>query len=71
MSTEETLKKVESEIENLKDDLKLCTEAKSRSEACNFLCEYSEQEEEPFSVSHQEPNSWHNNPGGGGFCIIL
>ena len=64
------LQNTEREIQNLKDDLQLCKEAKTRGEACDCVCTYSESIDDPFGSSYTEPNPWHGNPGGGG-CIIL
>ena len=62
---------VEKELTKLKDELKLCKEAKPVSDTCSELKEYSEREEEPFSSSHTEPIPWHKNQNGGGGCAIL
>ena len=71
MSTEEALTKVEKQLNCLKDELDVCKEAKKLSEACHDIHEFSEKEEEPFSISHKEPITWHENSGGGGGCSIL
>ena len=71
MTTEPTIEIVEKQLAKLKDELKLCKEAKTMSETCSELKEYSEQEEEPFSSTHTEPISWHKNPNGGSPCVIL
>lgn len=71
MSSEDALAKVEGEIKNLKDELKVCQEAKTMGDACNEIIEKCEKEDEPFSTEATEKNEWHANPSKGGGCIIL
>lgn len=63
------LKKVNDELDVLKDQLKVHKEAKPVSKACVDIAEYSERENEPFSTITDEPNEWHKSEGGG--CIII
>jgi|EP00979_Chaetoceros_neogracilis_P006146 hypothetical protein len=61
--------KAEKELKNIKDELEILKEARPLSATCGELTEYSEREEEPFSASHEEPNTWHKSESGG--CVIL
>lgn len=69
-ATEAKLELVETEIGTLKEELKVCKEAKTVGEACDELYGYSEKNDEPFHKQTDEPNEWHKSAGGGG-CIIL
>lgn len=72
MATEESAAKLEEQVKKLQEELEVCKEAKTLSEACTDLSAYAEKEEEPFSTSHPEPNEWHKSAkGGGGGCNIL
>lgn len=71
MSSEEALAKIEGELSNLKDELKVCQEAKTMGEACTEIINYCEKEGEPFSTDCEEKNVWHTNPSKGGGCTIL
>ena len=71
MATEEKATKLEEEVKSLREELQICEEAKSTSEACEALSAFAQKKEEPFSTSHTEPNEWHKSAGGGGGCNIL
>lgn len=71
MASEEALAKLEKELGNLNEELEVCKEAKTASEACEALCDYSEKAREPFSTTYDGVNEWHKSAGGGGGCIIL
>lgn len=69
---EEKATKLEEQVKALKEELEICMEAKSTSEACEALLDFANvKSAEPFSTTHDEPNEWHKNPGGGGGCFIL
>lgn len=70
MSTEDTLKNIESEVTSVKEELEICKEARTAGEACEELHHYCTKETEPFDKMVDEPNEWHKSQGGGG-CIIL
>ena len=67
---EEVIEQAEKEVETLTNELAVCKEAKTMSETCTNLRDFSEKAEEPFSSTHSETIAWHKTPGGGG-CIIL
>lgn len=71
--SEEALTKVEKELKDLKDDLKVHEEAKTKGEACAEIIDYCEKNTEPFVSAEpgSEPNKWHKNPKSGGGCAIL
>ena len=69
--SEEKAKKLEEQVKQLKDELEVCKEAKTTSEACQALSEHANKKEEPFTTNHAEPNEWHKSAGGGGGCNIL
>ena len=69
-SAEETMAKLDEEKKALAADLEIVNEAKTASEACNQLCDFSETEDEPFSTAFG-PTEWHKSAGGGGGCTIL
>jgi len=71
MATEEAATTLEEQVKKLEEELEVCKEAKTLSEACSVLSEFAEKEGEPFSASHEEPNEWHKSAGGGGGCSIL
>jgi hypothetical protein len=73
MPKEEVAKTLEEQVKSLKEELQICNEAKTMSEACNAIADFAQKKEEPFTASHPEPNPWHKSAGGGGGggCIIL
>ena len=72
MPKEEAAKTLEEQVKFLKQELQVCNEAKTMSEACNAIADFAQKKEEPFTASHLEPNPWHKSAGGGGDgCIIL
>ena len=71
MATEEKATQLEEQMKILKEELEVCKQAKTMSEAMTMLSDYAQQEEEPFATSHAEPNEWHKSAGGGGGCNIL
>jgi hypothetical protein len=72
MPKEEAAKALEGQMKSLKEELQVCIEAKTMSDACNAIADFAQKKDEPFSTSHPEPNPWHKGAGGGGGgCIIL
>ena len=71
MATEEKAAKLEEQVKSLNEELQICTEAKSTSEACEVLSAFAQKKEEPFTSCHKEPNEWHKSAGGGGGCNNL
>ena len=71
--SKEALTKVEEELKDLKDDLKVCQEAKTKGEACADIIDYCGKTSEPFAVGEPEtePNKWHKSASSGGGCAIL
>lgn len=55
---------------------KLCKAAKTKTEACESIRDFVENEsasKEPFTTSFEGVNEWHKKAGGGGGggCVIL
>jgi hypothetical protein len=71
VNEEAAAKGLEAQVKSLKEELEICKQAKTTSEACKAISEYAQQKEEPFTTSHAEPNVWHKSAGGGGGCYIL
>jgi hypothetical protein len=68
----EDIKTLEEHAKSLKEELQVCTVAKTMSEACIAITDCAQKKEEPFTASHPEPNPWHNSAGGGGGgCSIV
>jgi hypothetical protein len=60
---------VEKELKSLKEELEVHKEAKRVSASCQDIVEHSEREDEPFSSSYHQTNTWHKSEGG--WCTIL
>jgi hypothetical protein len=68
----EDIKTLEDQVKSLKEELQVCTVAKTMNEACNAISDFAQKKEEPFTTSHPEPNQWHKSAGGGGGgCSIV
>eukprot|EP00574_Skeletonema_japonicum_P011749 CAMPEP_0201730462 /NCGR_PEP_ID=MMETSP0593-20130828/22279_1 /ASSEMBLY_ACC=CAM_ASM_000672 /TAXON_ID=267983 /ORGANISM="Skeletonema japonicum, Strain CCMP2506" /LENGTH=72 /DNA_ID=CAMNT_0048223017 /DNA_START=54 /DNA_END=272 /DNA_ORIENTATION=+ len=69
------LSKLETEAKTLAEELELCKEAKTKSEACESIRDFVENDSttnEPFTTSFEGMNEWHKKAGGGGGgCVIL
>ncbi|KAL7430588.1 hypothetical protein ACHAXM_002270 [Skeletonema potamos] len=68
------LTKLENEAKTLKEELELCKAAKTKSEACESIHDFVENEsssKEPFTTSFEGVNEWHKKAGGDGGCVIL
>lgn len=67
--SEAAAKKIEEEVNALKNELPICEEAKTTSEALKEILENTEKIDEPFTTAFGEPNEFHSNPKKGG-CVI-
>ena len=72
MPKEEAAATLEDQVKSLKEELAVCKEAKTVAEACKALSDFAQQQDEPFTTAHTQPNQWHKSVGGGGGgCCIL
>ena len=69
--TTKKYQQLEEEVKKLQYELKILKEAKPLSDACKYISDFTQKDEEPFSSSHVEPNEFHKKVGGGGGCNIL
>eukprot|EP00814_Leptocylindrus_danicus_P012223 CAMPEP_0116018738 /NCGR_PEP_ID=MMETSP0321-20121206/8822_1 /TAXON_ID=163516 /ORGANISM="Leptocylindrus danicus var. danicus, Strain B650" /LENGTH=69 /DNA_ID=CAMNT_0003489179 /DNA_START=44 /DNA_END=253 /DNA_ORIENTATION=- len=67
--SESSAKKIEEEVDALKNELSIRKEAKTTREACKDILEGIQKIDEPFTTAFGEPNEFHSNPKKGG-CVI-